>query len=86
MKILVDTCIFEHSLAFRGGWQSNGVQLWGGKIATDTGETVTKYAGKAIKASKGGNQNGALGALAAAFCKPNSGLKGYTTDALQFEK
>ncbi|HIP23790.1 MAG TPA: hypothetical protein EYG79_09390, partial [Rhodobacteraceae bacterium] len=86
MKILVDACIFEHSLSFKGAWQNHGVQLWGNKLPVETGGIITKYAGKTIKASKGGDQNCALGALAVALSQPNNGINGYTTDALRFEQ
>ncbi len=84
MRILIDTSIHDHANSFKGQWEDHGTVLWGGKSPVQTGGVVTAFDGHRIRESKGGDQNGAIGALAEKF--KDGSLVAVTTDALTFER
>ncbi len=79
-KILIDNCVKHHAVALRGGWQSGGIQYWGGEVPIETGRICSELVSTQMNI---GPQEGAIAALAQQFL--DNKIEAYTTDALGLE-
>lgn len=79
-KILIDNSVLQFSIAFKGEWQSSGIQYWG-EALIDTGGIRSVL--QSLSTKKISPQEGYIAALAKKFLKNE--IEAYTTDALKFE-
>jgi hypothetical protein len=81
-KVLIDTSLYDHASCFTGVLKKSKI-TWCG-LDSETEYIASEFSGAEIKSTKGGDQNGAMGAIAKWFM--DNDKKAFETDAIRIER